>query len=528
VSPTSDYQTWSIITSFLQIRGNINHLILDFYGQIDIERLKRACRALIDRHTILRTVFVPSGRQLFQVVLRPNGCKFDVYPLNSQDMDVETSELIDLDRARPISFGDQMVHFMLVHSARRSRLIFAVSHAQYDGVCLPIIWKDLKALYEGSKLLSKPRSLHGFMSAVETSDVSNARAFWQELLQGSSAPTAAIRRSGPMYLNSWNNIQERKIPFISLSARGITLSTIVSAAWAVVLGNLSSDSDVVFGYLSSGRNSGFDGLAEVVGACANLLAMRLKLDPSARAIDLLNRCQDMQVRSTAHDFMGWQHVIEQCTAWPSWTRFSTVVHHRNIGNEPSIDDLGGIACEIGFRGQRTDRADLWVESFVLGAHLHVQIISCDKIIPQRVASEILERLCAVIQELVERPDDFLNGLDSCSPRHSPLFPIRELGGVKRQTQPSFVSEVVSTASSSKRRVLEVIIDRIWGTALAEDKGIGHDIPFYEIWGSLLGAVQLHVLCRREGLPLTVEDVVENPTKRLQLELIERRANLGIR
>ena len=51
-------------------------MIFKFSKEFDVTKLRNICQQLLEKHAILRTVFVVKARQTFQVVLKPEAYPF--------------------------------------------------------------------------------------------------------------------------------------------------------------------------------------------------------------------------------------------------------------------------------------------------------------------------------------------------------------------------------------------------------------------------------------------------------------------
>jgi hypothetical protein len=81
--------------------------------------------------------------------------------------------------------------------------------------------------------------------------------------------------------------------------RGVTLNTLIQAAWAILLGRLTGRADVVFGVTVAGRPPEIAGIERMVGLFINTLPLRLKLAPSTPLAELLDEVQERQSRLMA-------------------------------------------------------------------------------------------------------------------------------------------------------------------------------------------------------------------------------------
>lgn len=69
-----------------------------------------------------------------------------------------------------------------------------------------------------------------------------------------------------------------------------------------------------------------------------------------------------------------------------------------------------------------------------------------------------------------------------------------------------------------------VVKEVWNTAFPEfsSQSGSMDTPYYEIWGDPMAPVQLASLFNRHGVNLTMDDIVENPTMRLQVQRIGKK------
>ncbi|MCX0246622.1 condensation domain-containing protein, partial [Streptomyces drozdowiczii] len=81
---------------------------------------------------------------------------------------------------------------------------------------------------------------------------------------------------------------------------GVTLNTVVQAAWALVVARTTGSRDVVFGAVVSGRPHDLPGVESMVGLFVNTLPVRVRLRDGESVDDLLVRLQDEQSRLAAH------------------------------------------------------------------------------------------------------------------------------------------------------------------------------------------------------------------------------------
>src|SRR5437899_2992359 len=85
---------------------------------------------------------------------------------------------------------------------------------------------------------------------------------------------------------------------------GVTLNTVVQAAWGVLLGRLAASSDVVFGAVVSGRPAEVPGVDSMVGLFIATVPVRVRLAPGESMSSLVVRLQAEQSTLGAHQHLG--------------------------------------------------------------------------------------------------------------------------------------------------------------------------------------------------------------------------------
>ncbi len=194
-------------------------------------------------------------------------------------------------------------------------MIFTHHHAVLDGRSLKIlfteVFEDYAAICEGAtKQFDRSRRYRDFVDWWQRLDLSQARQFWSRFLDGVAQPAVslpgaigAIADSGsggvPQPRRPRDRMAEptaREMVFdldFSASLRdaarrhGVTIATLVNAAWAVVLGRYRASDDVLFAVTRSCRYGAVEGADQMVGLLINSVPLRVNLDPALTIGDLL-------------------------------------------------------------------------------------------------------------------------------------------------------------------------------------------------------------------------------------------------
>ena len=502
---TTDFQALAVTSGLLKSRGWLNYICFEFKNNIDTAQLEIACRKLVEHHPILRTVFIPQGGKVFQIVLKSILVKFQ--HIDARQNTLETLKLvIDTDIARDFHFGEVIVRFLLVQRGSAEWLLMMrISHAQYDGVSKPILVGDLKAAYSGKKLTSTP-SFSRFIHSTRSQKTPQAEDFWRRLLRGSSM-TNILTESAPSYQNLMNRVVRRNIPSSSRNASTIAFNTLLTAGWAIVLGEMSGKEDVVFGQLISGRNLALDGIERVPGPTVNIIPIRGRLDRTLTAIEFLDIMRSQQIAGIPYESLGFRHIVERCTSWPRWTRFSSVVQHQNLDDFGDSFSIGEIKCKIGFISPMNDAADLWIGSMPCENGTEISITYCERV-ASSVAHEALDRLCSVITHLSSHTDEPIAIMPSAVPNHR--IPLQMMTGQNLQQSVSLPAQRGKIPPK-----ISLQVDEAWSGLFEEvDGAMIYDLnaSIFDLRGDLAAVGQLMTAYRGQGLRVSMEEIISHPTK----------------
>ncbi|KAJ5020482.1 nonribosomal peptide synthetase-like protein [Bipolaris maydis] len=313
IYPTRPLQQLAVEGTVDLPRYSLRYELIKFATPIDRQRLEQACQELVARNEVLRTVFVKDDVPYTETAV-PDGEDADAFIQAGIKQDIEA----------PKPYGSSFVAFNLfTHTNGASTLVFRISHAQYDEICLPILFEQLSALYAGTTVPETvPFSKH--INHVVLDNIPKAIPYWKNLLSGSEMtvlkPSIPLTHRGPADIYKEFDISRRPA--------NITIGSLPTAAWALVLSRRLSRTDVVFGEVVSGRNVGAPNADRIFGPTWQYIPFRVAFSKSWSYLDLLRYVQDQHMTSAAYESMGFSEIVKNCTHWDpeSVQWFDTVVH----------------------------------------------------------------------------------------------------------------------------------------------------------------------------------------------------------
>lgn len=305
-------------------------LVHRFRGPLDAGAWARAVDAVVNRHEILRTLFVDRPDGPVQVVGPPNGIAMEVLDLRDLSADrreQRARELLNERRTLALDLRTgPLVHTSLLRLADDDHVWrMTIHHILADGASLGVIDRELAALYPAlaagtpPDLPDLPVQYGDFawsQSVADTEKEDEDREYWREQLAGlapleltdalprpaaKGAPAAQLARTVDPELVG-------RIEELGRSAR-CTRFMVLLAALHVLLCRASGRDDFAIGIPVAGVGRTRPELARLVGLFNNALALRgdLSGDPTFR--ELLARTRETVIDALDHQDLPWGQVV---------------------------------------------------------------------------------------------------------------------------------------------------------------------------------------------------------------------------
>lgn len=342
VLPVTDSQDLDVRATVSAPRTSVQYTMLYFnQGSIYRKQLLRACNDLAQTHEILRTVFIEHGSTFLQVVLAEA-----VAPLTTQiapldNLEAFVSDLCSSDIESPHPLGSPFFKIFHIQAQDNSQecLVLALSHAQYDGVSLPRLLRDLETLYTGGSITDS-RPFSTYLSHTLTPHAQRtATTYWTTLLASSTPtplpypslhPTGNTTLDAPIFLTR---------P-AALPNPPITRSTLLTASWGLLLARRLRLASVLFSTVTSGR--ALPHTTSIQGPCYAFTPVHITLTPSTTRAHLLSSVQAQIARSAERDYLGYRR-IAAAMGWGEGGELESVVHLQDHEVFDEVAFAGGTA-----------------------------------------------------------------------------------------------------------------------------------------------------------------------------------------
>ena len=397
VLPVRPLQEIAINGTIKLPRYSARYELFHFDGVVDIARLERSCQDLVNHNEILRTIFVENDHKYYGAVLAQMKVSLSVLE-TEKDPESVAHEACNLDVQGEMPLGSPFVKFIFVRGGLgKSCLILRISHAQYDEICLPILLRQLSALYE-ERQIEEAVPFSSFVNHVIRRTIPESKDYWRNLLKGSSM--TVLNPEEPLI--SAEHVYMSKAVDISSRSKEVTVATLPTAAWALCLARRLAVRDVTFGEVVTGRSIDMPSAERVVGPCWQYVPFRLQFEPGWTITDLLRAVQQQHVASTQFEGMGLREIVENCTDWPSSTDWFDSVVHQDVEHVESLG-FSTVKSHMETIYPHFEPLREWkIQAFHDGDSLRIEVVARESW--KEFGASLLDDLCQIMLELVTKPD----------------------------------------------------------------------------------------------------------------------------
>ncbi|MFD8011595.1 amino acid adenylation domain-containing protein, partial [Streptomyces sp. NPDC059762] len=306
--------------------------VLRLTGALSVPALEASLSDLVRRHEVLRTRFPEEAGEVSCAVDPPWQVDLEVRDLSGRAdpaaaVGAEVHALVhaafDLEKEPP-------VHWTLLKVAPEEHLLVHVEHhLAHDGWSFRILARELLHGYaafvtEGAIGLPMPEVTYGDYARwqrdwLRSPEADVQRQFWRDHLAGAEtvlrlprrtdAPAGRFRGRSLRYEIDGELARE----LARLAHReGVSLFTVLSAAFLVLLHRYSGSSDVLLG--SAVANRRWRQTEDVVGMFVNTVVLRGRFDADPAFRDFLRRIHEQVLRVHDHQDLPYDEIFEQSPA----------------------------------------------------------------------------------------------------------------------------------------------------------------------------------------------------------------------
>lgn len=329
-------------------------------GPLDVAAFRRAWEEVIRRHATLRSSLVWEGlnrpRQVVRKTVEFPWHEEDWRSLSPDEQKKKWETFLAMDRREGFDFKRApLLRLALMRTGEQSYYFsWAGHHVLLDGWARQIVMGEVFTLYEEYRKgrtpeLRRPHSYREYVCWLQDQDEKKAEAFWRAELAGFYQPTMlGIELDGSVQDGTANEhgvieaclTREETLRLEQLCREQmVTLSTLIRAAWALLLSRYSGEHDVVFGATVSGRSGGNSRFEQTVGLFINTLPVRMRFNNDERVTDCLKRLQQWHARMLDYEYSRLPKVQEWSDIPRGTALFDTIVVFENYPLDAAVQKV---------------------------------------------------------------------------------------------------------------------------------------------------------------------------------------------
>ncbi|MEU7138541.1 amino acid adenylation domain-containing protein [Nocardia sp. NPDC046473] len=332
-------------------------LVLRLTGVLNGEALAAALADVVERHEILRTVFLERDGVPFQEIL--DSCSVPVRQLRVSESELAEALAVAGQHVFDVASESLLRVTLFEVSDAEHVLLLLMHHIVVDGWSISVLLRDLSIAYRARTAGARP----GWTRLpVQYADYAlwqqdlrfdDQVDYWRETLTGApeelALPTDRTRRTasswsgGSVSIDVDGTVHERLMAIAR--ERSATLFMVLHAGIVAVLARLSGDTDIPIGASVAGRSDAT--LDDLVGFFVNTLVLRTDTSGEPTFAELLDRVRETDLGAFAHQDVPFDQVVEAVNPVRSPGRNPLFQVGLSFRNDAEADiDFAGLAIEL--------------------------------------------------------------------------------------------------------------------------------------------------------------------------------------
>ncbi|MGW0182669.1 amino acid adenylation domain-containing protein [Nocardia sp. NPDC003345] len=376
-------------------------------GPLDAARWEGAFAEVLRRHPNLGAAFhYEQADQPVQVIPASPRVAWRFEDLGDRPPTDADAEALALERAAGAELFDigapPLLRALLIRLGDSAhRLVLTAHHLLADGWSVPILLREMLALYHGEQL-TEPGYYGDYLAWLARRDSAGAVRRWSEYLEGLAAPSLVATSDGRSTAVGLRvPVSEETAAALEAFGRAhrLTMNTLLQGAWSMVLAEQLGRDDVVFGAVVSGRPADLPGVAGMVGLFSNTVPVRMSLDPHRSAAEQFAGFQQTTLDMQNQAFLGLATVERAAGVG---RLFDSLVVYENF---PKTGVQGNESHRVGVAGVAVHSLTHFpvVVTALPGETFRLMLHHDPAAVERAPAQRMADRLGAVLTALVQDP-----------------------------------------------------------------------------------------------------------------------------
>ncbi|MBR8839611.1 MAG: amino acid adenylation domain-containing protein, partial [Stigonema ocellatum SAG 48.90 = DSM 106950] len=312
-------------------------------GELNFPAFVQAWYSVVARHPVLRSSFyweeIEKPLQMVSKQVELPWVELDWRHLTTNEQQQHLEDFLQSDRLKGFELDvAPLMRFTIIQLKEQTyQFIWSHHHILFDGWSMQIILKEVFTFYEahhrGQHLpLVRPKPYREYIQWLHQQDITQAKNFWQQTLQGFEIPTPLGGNRGQgTYDEQHFQFSQTVTHKLQDTARQhhLTLNNLVQGAWALLLSRYSGERDVVFGATVSGRPPTLKGVDSMVGLFINTLPIRVQVTPKTELLPWLKGLQNQAFEQEQYTYYSLADIQRLSDIPPAIPLFDSLLVFEN-------------------------------------------------------------------------------------------------------------------------------------------------------------------------------------------------------
>ncbi|WP_298516674.1 non-ribosomal peptide synthetase [uncultured Kordia sp.] len=408
-------------------------------GNFNANQVAEAFQVVLDKYSILRTSFSDDiGGDLLQIVKGNQKLNFNYHDVSevSEEVRNETLKTIkDQDIKDGFDIEKDTLIRLNVFKLAPSIFEFCLSHHHilFDGWCNGLIFSDFFKAYiqlqQGVVIdIGSEIPFSNYINWLTKRDNSEAVTYWKELLfdydKGVKVPyekNIIVEDASKLHDRySFHITEEETIALQRLAnTNRVTLNTLISGIWGMLLAKYNDTKDVVFGAVVSGRPGDLQHVESMVGLFINTIPVRVRFEEESFE-NVVKDHQQFWIDSQAHQYLQLSEIQAN-----SQLKDRLINHLYVFENYPSLSSLNENKKNLDFEFLDFEVYEQSNYNFAMivmpGAELHFGFSYDANLFETQDLQKIESHLKNCIQQIIKNPTLSISDIDIITPKEKEVL-----------------------------------------------------------------------------------------------------------
>ena len=436
-----------------KLQGSIQYhipAVLSIKGSLNIPALQFALQSIVNRHEVLRTIFLEQNGQPYQKV--KDGGKWHLLLKDGKDF-LGNKNLLRhyvqeiINKAFDLSIDDMLRAELISLNSEEFVLVITVHHIASDGWSRSVLVKECEELYntfsQDNRVTLAPLLVQYSDYAIwqrnylEGNELDKKVKYWKNALAGMeplNLPVDFARlpiqsTKGAVYNFIIDNELSHSLNRLS-TQNGATNFMLMLAAFKLLLRGYTGQADICVGTPVAGRQQ--QELEGLIGFFVNTLALRTNLTSANNFIEVLSLVKQTTMSAYEHQDLPFEKVVE------------AVVENRDLSRTPIFQVLFGMqntpaVAAVHLQNlevkqepieHATSKFDLGITLLETETGICASVEYCPDLFRKETIEQIMRHYRQLLSEIVRLPDQNLSKIKMLTEaEHQQLI----VNGLGRQT-----------------------------------------------------------------------------------------------